>query len=135
MIYPMFAMVLLTFGVLLFAFAQRVRAVRSKAVKISYFRTMQGGEVPAHLVASTRHFANLFEMPVLFYAVCLLAMVLRTESPLLPVLAWLYVALRVVHTVIHLGYNNVMHRMLAFFLSCTVLLVMWLVVVVNAQQV
>jgi hypothetical protein len=39
--------------------------------------------------------------------------------------AWLYVALRVAHSLIHLTYNNVMHRLIAFAVSNPVLAGLW----------
>ena len=39
--------------------------------------------------------------------------------------AWAYVALRIVHSLIHLTYNRVMHRLTAFAISSTVLALLW----------
>ena len=41
-------------------------------------------------------------------------------------LAWLYVGLRLVHTLIHISYNYVIHRFMAFVLSMLTLLAMWI---------
>ena len=41
-------------------------------------------------------------------------------------LAWLYVGLRIAHSVVHLTYNKVTHRMVPFAASVTVLVVMWI---------
>jgi len=41
------------------------------------------------------------------------------------VVAWSYVALRAVHSAIHLTYNNVIHRLTAFALSNVVLMAFW----------
>lgn len=41
------------------------------------------------------------------------------------VLAWAYVALRAVHSVIHITYNGVTHRLVAFALSNVVLIALW----------
>lgn len=40
-------------------------------------------------------------------------------------LAWLYVALRAAHSVVHLSYNNVYHRLAVYAASTVVLLVLW----------
>lgn len=40
-------------------------------------------------------------------------------------LAWVYVALRFLHSFIHLTYNNVLHRLSAFAVSNFVLIGMW----------
>jgi len=39
--------------------------------------------------------------------------------------AWAYVALRIVHSLIHLTYNQVLHRLAAFTLSNGALVVLW----------
>jgi hypothetical protein len=40
-------------------------------------------------------------------------------------LAWSYVALRVVHSLIHITYNRIVHRFAAFAMSNAALLAMW----------
>jgi hypothetical protein len=115
LVYPMLALVLLTFGVLIALFRSRVRMVREGLAPVSYFRTFQGSVVePEFTVKPQRHFANLFEAPTLFYAACLAAMVTGLTGTLVVVLAWLYVALRYVHAWIHLGGNRVRYRMRAY---------------------
>ena len=42
-------------------------------------------------------------------------------------LAWVYVGLRVLHSIVHLTYNNVMHRLTIFAASNAVLAVLWIV--------
>jgi len=39
--------------------------------------------------------------------------------------AWIYVALRCVHSFIHLTYNRVIHRFVVYALSAVVLFVLW----------
>ena len=75
LLFPMLAMVLLTFGVAVVLFRARKRSVREGHTPVSYFRTFQGSQEPEFLAKSTRHFVNLFEVPTLFYAGCLTAMV------------------------------------------------------------
>jgi hypothetical protein len=41
-------------------------------------------------------------------------------------LAWLYFALRVAHSVVHLTYNNVFHRLGVYAASGVVLALLWL---------
>jgi hypothetical protein len=54
--------------------------------------------------------------------------------PLL-VLSWLYVALRVLHSLIHCTYNRVMHRFAVFVASMVVLFVIWCIVGAHAAVV
>jgi hypothetical protein len=131
LIYPMFAMVLLTAMVLVILFRSRVRAVREGKVTTKYFRIYQGETEPAETAKPARHFANLFEAPVLFYAGCLAAMVTHDAGGLIQALAWLYVAARAVHTSIHLGANRLGRRINAYFASWLVLMALWIHVVVH----
>ncbi len=124
MLYPLYALVLLTFAVLFWTFFTRVRAVRRREINFGYFRLMQGN-APETVVKASRQFANLCEMPVLFYAVCLLCLLKGFEDSLQLALAWAYVALRCLQAIIHLSYNHIMHRVVVFALGNFVLLALW----------
>ena len=63
---------------------------------------------------------------MLFYAAVLLALLLMIQDMLLVALAWGFVALRIVHSVIQVSYNNVNHRFAAYALSSLILLFMWI---------
>ena len=64
LVYPMLAMVLLTFAVAVVLFRARLRAVREGQTPVSYFRLLQGSPEPEFLAKPTRHLTNLFETPV-----------------------------------------------------------------------
>jgi hypothetical protein len=130
MIYPMFAMVLLTAFVLATLFRSRVGAVRKGLLSAAYFRIYQGETEPESSAKPARHFANLFEAPVLFYVVCLAAMITHFTGIAMQVLAWIYVAARVVHAYVHLGGNRLRYRMRAYFFGWGVLLAMWIYLLV-----
>jgi len=132
LVYPMLALVLLTFGVLVALFRSRVRMVREGLAPVSYFRTFQGSvDVPEYSAKPARHFANLFEAPTLFYAGCLAAMVTGVTGNWVVALAWAYVAMRYVHAFIHLGGNRVRYRMRAYFVGWLCLLALWITVAVE----
>ena len=94
LVFPMLALVLLTFGVAVVLFRARVRSVREGHVPVSYFRVFHGSPEPEYLAKPTRHFTNLFEAPTLFYAGCLAAMVTGVGGLVPLLLAWGYVAAR-----------------------------------------
>jgi len=125
LLFPMLALVFLTFGVSVLLFRARVRSVREGHTVVSYFRVFQGSPEPENLAQVTRHYSNLFETPVLFYAGCLAAMVVGVTGPVVVVLAWGYVAARLVHAWIHLGGNRVRHRLRAFLAGWLFLLALW----------
>jgi hypothetical protein len=130
-IYPMFAMVLLTAFVLATLFRARVGAVSKGLISATYFRIYQGAPEPESSAKPSRHFANLFEAPILFYVVCLAAMITQFTGPAMQALAWLYVAARVVHAYVHLGGNRLRYRMRAYFFSWGILLAMWIYLVME----
>ena len=68
---------------------------------------------------------NLLELPVLFYVVCLVFYVTAGASSLAIALAWAYVVLRILHSMVHLTYNRVIHRLAVFALSNGVLVALW----------
>jgi hypothetical protein len=133
-VYPMFALVMLTAIVLVRMFRARVRAVKTGAVSASYFRVYQEGVEPPESAKFSRHFANLFEAPVLFYVACLAGLALDQVSVLLLTFAWLYVLTRLVHAFVHLGSNRLRKRITAYFASWLVLVAMWVALVVNVAK-
>lgn len=131
LIYPMFAMFLLSAFVMARLFLARVRAVRQREVELEYFRLYQGAVEPPRSVQLARHFTNLFEAPVLFYAVCLAAATIHRDAMSLTVLAWCYVALRIAHAWVHLTFNGFRWRLRTYMGSWLVLAAMWAVLLVS----
>lgn len=127
----MFAMVLITFLIGLYTFVVRVQSVRSRKLNYRAFLLMNAENYPENVQKTTRSFNNQFEIPVLFYAVCLAYLATGTLSELALPLAWLFIALRLVHTAIHLTYNHLVHRFSVFWLSAFVVLAMWVDLVVK----
>jgi hypothetical protein len=126
MFYPMFFMVLLTFIVGLFTMKCRISSVKSGDVNPKYFKLMEGQEVPEIITKTTRCFNNMFEVPTLFYAGCLLYISLGVESLIGLIFAWLFVLLRSIQAYVHLTYNHLIHRMLSFWLSFISTIGLWL---------
>ena len=123
---PLLAQVLLTFIVMFRMYSKRIAEFKAKRIHPDSVKTRQlFREKLTDSANSADNFLNLFEMPVLFYAAVLLALSLLLTDYLLVALAWLYVALRYVHSFIHVTYNTVMHRFYVFAASAMVLLVIW----------
>lgn len=133
LIYPMFAMVLLTATVLVILFRSRVRAVRENAISATFFRIYQGEVEPESTAKPARHFSNLFEAPTLFYAACLAAMVTGQTGTTIVTLAWAYVAARMVHAYVHLGGNRLRYRIRVYFAGWLVLMAMWVMLAWGAS--
>lgn len=127
-LYPAFAMALLTFGVSVWLLKMRIKAYKSGADP-RYFKLNQG-ELPVYAKQAEQHYENLFEMPVLFYVVLLVAFVTQTASVGLVFLAWAYVAARAAHSYVHLGENKLLLRRNVFLVSFAILLIMWVWVLI-----
>lgn len=128
---PAVAMALLTAIITFRMFFERV--AQMKAEKIS-FREIPSGSQMATRFADTRsadNYRNLFEAPVLFYVALVVAFASGQVTALTLGLAWIYVALRCVHSYIHTGYNRVSHRFYAFLASNLVLWGLWVVLLIG----
>lgn len=130
-VFPGIAMFFLTFSAVLYLGYRRVTAVRRGEVSIRYYRLYTEGEQPDSLQLIGRHVQNHFEVPPLFYVVLLFLYVTGSVTPLSVALAWLYVALRCLHSFIHLGTNDVRRRLQAFAASGLVLGGLWLSLLVS----
>jgi hypothetical protein len=124
-LWPVCAMAFLTFLVMLLIPFRRFRAGFAGKVTYKDFRYGESPNVPGDVSIPNRNYMNLLEAPTLFYVVCIAAYVAQLVTPALILMAWIYFGLRVLHTVIHLTYNNVKHRLALFAASNVVLVVMW----------
>jgi len=123
---PVFALAALTFVVLLQIPIARFRAAARGKVTAHDFRLGESARVPAEVQLPNRNYMNLLELPVLFYVACLAMYVTDHGDAAACAIAWLYVGLRCLHSLIHLTYNRVVHRLLAFAISNVVLGALWL---------
>lgn len=127
---PVLAQVGLTILVLFLLYMRRLPAMA--AVKPTN-EVMQDKASLQKLPMSARfaaeNYNHQFEAPVLFYVLCLGAMITGLGNELSVQLAWGYVVLRALHSVIHCTYNRVMHRFAVFALSNLVLIALFLTIV------
>ena len=123
---PVSAMAVLTFAVLLLIPYKRIMASINKTVTADDFAFGESKRVPGDVSLPNRNMMNLLEIPVLFYVLCIILFITGNVTPFFVNLAWLYFALRLGHSVVHLSYNKVLHRLAFFACSNLVLLVMWI---------
>lgn len=123
--WPMIALVALTVAVQVRMYLSRVAEIRAKQLRLGVFATRREAGAALQDTTAADNFNNLFELPVLFYAVCIALFVTGAVTALQLALAWAFVVTRVVHSVIHLTYNQVRHRFLAFFAGTLCVVAMW----------
>ena len=130
-VYPAIAMFALTLVIMIMLGAARYSAVRGRRVSIKFFRGYNQGEQPERLHVMSRHLQNHFEVPPIFYAGLLFTYATGSVTALSVALAWLFVGLRCVHSIIHLGSNNVLHRFGVFIASGACLAGIWVLLLVS----
>lgn len=123
-LYPLFALVGWTFLIAAYMVGAAVKALRA-GLRVEYFRYGDGDEPPCYMRSAYQHYSNLFEMPVLFYVGGLLAYVSGHSGLLLVAVAWAYVGMRMIHSVLHLQNSNIPRRRDAYLVSTLLLVVMW----------
>ncbi len=125
-LYPMAALAALTFAVLLVIPYRRFKAGFGGRVTAEDFKYGESANVPPDVSIPNRNLMNLLEMPMLFYVACLALYVTRTVDGGSLALAWAFVALRTAHSLVHLTYNKVLHRLAVYAASNIVLAVIWI---------
>lgn len=105
----------------------RLAAIKSGQTKeLEYFKTFQGSSTePENVQKVQRNYHNLLQAPMLFYAAGAAALALGVSDAILLYLAWSYVALRAIHSIIHTTSNVVIVRFRIFGLSMLVLAAIW----------
>ena len=122
---PMGALALLTFLVLILIPIRRFRAGFAGKIVPDDFKYGESRNVPGEVSIPNRAYMNLLEMPILFYVIYLMLFVSARVDQTFLYLAWVYVGLRVLHSLIHVTYNDVYHRLTVFALSNFVVGTMW----------
>ncbi len=127
LIYPALAQIIWTFVVLVFMFRARVAAMKAREVRFKDI-ALSTESWPVEARAAGNNFNNQFETPVLFFALVAIAIFVGATGWVMTLLAWIYVASRVVHTFIHTGDNNVMTRLKVFGVGIAALFCMLLII-------
>lgn len=125
--WPAGALVALTAIVWVRLYHERIGEIRRRRIHPQQLATSRGAAESLKDTRAADHFRNLFEVPVLFYALCALAAATGRVTPLLLGLAWLYVGVRIVQAAVHLTYNRVLHRFLVYVTGTAILFLAWAV--------
>jgi len=119
-------MVGLTALVWLKLYADRLGEMREKRIDPQSLSTVHAAATQLERTQAADNFRNLFEVPVLFYLLCVALAINGGSTPGFVAAAWGYVGLRALHSSIHLTTNRVVHRFLAYAASTLLLFGMWI---------
>ena len=81
-------------------------------------------KTPPDVANPSDNLKNLFEMPVLFYALCLYLFVTQSVDWIHVVSAWVFLAFRVLHSLMHCTINIVIVRFWLYAVACLACFVM-----------
>jgi hypothetical protein len=122
---PLCAYTLLLFALWALLGYVRISNARRGAIPAEYLRVGEGPRPADKIVDIHHHFSNQFEVPVLFYLGCLTALVTESVDRTAVALAWSFVVLRIVHTLVVLVKNDPRARVAPYVLSTLAVFAIW----------
>jgi hypothetical protein len=123
---PVVALVAWSLVMMLWMYATRFPAMRRKGISLKGRIGSKGGAldgvVEDHVQWKAHNYNHLMEQPTLFYAIALTLALMDKGGGINLYLAWGYVGLRVLHSLVQATTNIVMHRFVLFTLASLALL-------------
>jgi hypothetical protein len=122
-LFPVIGQMILTFALLLWMGYLRNGAIKNREVAFSDI-AIDTSRWPDNVRKVANCYSNQFELPVIFYVLCVVAFEVGATGTSMLLLAWAFVASRVVHAYIHTTSNDVKQRGAAFAAGLLIVLVM-----------
>jgi hypothetical protein len=125
---PFFATMLLTLFVWVYMYIRRISFIRSQKLRLQELTTpgMLAQISPAGISNPSDNFRNLFEIPVLFYALVLYLFMTKQVDAMYVNAAWIFVIFRTLHSIVHCTFNLIILR---FYLYLFATLAVWLIAI------
>lgn len=122
---PVLALVAWTFVMWFWLYATRIPAIRAANLDMKALsRTGARLELPPEVARVADNYNHLHEQPTIFYALALAAQIADAVDTWSVALAWIYVALRVVHSLVQATRNVIVVRFVVFVTASAVLLLL-----------
>ena len=127
---PVLTLVFWTFIIFAIMAPARFYFLRMKHPQTAAHTKNLKGLLPPWTERVADNYNHLFEQPVVFYAIALSIAVINNIEPFMIQLAWVYVALRVLHSIVQITFNFVPLRftlfvtswlILGYMIACTIL--------------
>jgi len=116
---PVVALVLWSLVMWVWMYATRIPAMRK--MKMVLDPTVPPGDLMSRLPPDVRwkadNYNHLMEQPTIFYAIALTLALLGGGDGINATIAWVYVALRILHSLVQVTFNRIMVRFAIFSLS------------------
>ena len=123
---PVVALVLWSFVMWAWLYATRIPAITKAKVAIDPHQSHEAfnAQIPASVRWKADNYNHLMEQPTLFYAIALVLALVGEGDGLNAQLAWAYVAIRVVHSLVQATVNVILVRFSIFMIGSLVLLML-----------
>lgn len=123
---PFFATMLLTLVVWSYMYARRIPFITRNDLQPDQLTPLELARLsPPEVSNPSDNLKNLFELPVLFYALALYLFATHQVDVVYVVAGWVFAAFRVLHSAVHCTFNRVLLR---FWLYAVSALALWLMV-------
>ena len=124
---PVVALVAWTLLIMIWMMASRFAAMRRKGISLKGRVGGRGGValegvVEDEVMWKSHNYMHLVEQPTLFYAIALALAAGRAGGGYSEILAWAYVVLRILHSLVQILVNIVTYRFILWALSSLVLI-------------
>lgn len=130
---PLLIQVGLTLTILIFVPKARIAAIKADPSLLKK-ASLDMSVYPDEARKVANNFDNQFQLPVLFYLACVLAILFGATGLWAGIFAWAFVGLRIAHTLIHTGSNVTLTRFRVFAGGLAALIGLWVVVVIAAAN-
>lgn len=121
---PVIVLGLWTSIMCIWMYVTRIPAMSKAGIDPQAAKHVKDISLPSNIAQIADNYNHLFEQPTLFYAITLAIAVLGHGDETHVQLAWAFVILRVIHSLIHATINIVLIRFSVFALSWVALMVM-----------
>jgi hypothetical protein len=122
---PVLALILWTFVLWLWMYATRIPAMYAARIDPAKIRNKADLDpLPVSVKQIADNYNHLHEQPTLFYALAIYTHLAGNADEISVILAWTYVGLRIVHSLVQCTTNFVPVRFAVFVLASLVLLAM-----------
>lgn len=125
---PFFATVFLTLLVWVYMYIRRISFIKSSKLRPEDF-SVPGALAqlsPPAVSNPSDNLKNLFEIPVLFYALVLYLFITKQVDAVYVNAAWVFVVFRTLHSAVHCTFNLIMLR---FYLYLFATLAVWFIAI------
>jgi hypothetical protein len=125
---PFFAMIFLTLVVWVYMYIRRISYIENQKIRPQDFAVSTASiqSWPPKVTNPSDNLKNLFEIPVIFYALVLYLFMTKQVDTIYVYAAWIFVIFRALHSAVHCTFNRIMLR---FYLYLIATIAVWFIAI------